>query len=84
MGNPCRYALAAGLEIVLRCDRDRVLCDQRFIGGGSTDGCFEGEKTMKFRKLMLAILGLAVVVGMTVPANAMAHKHHKKHHHHHA
>jgi hypothetical protein len=42
-----------------------------------------GITQMKFRKLMLAVLGLAVVVGMTVPANAMmAHKHHKKHHHH--
>lgn len=36
---------------------------------------------MKFRKLMIAVLGLAVVAGMTVPANAMALKHHKKHHH---
>ncbi len=36
---------------------------------------------MKFRKLMIAVLGLAVVAGMTVPANAAGHKHHKKHHH---
>jgi hypothetical protein len=36
---------------------------------------------MKFRKLMIAILGLAVVAGMTVPANAATHKHHRKHHH---
>ena len=35
---------------------------------------------MKFRKLMLALLGFAIVAGMTVPANAMAHHHHKKHH----
>ena len=37
---------------------------------------------MKLRKLMIAVLGLVFVAGMTVPANAMAHKHHKKHHHH--
>jgi hypothetical protein len=36
---------------------------------------------MKFRKLMLAVLGIAIVAGMTAPANAMmAHKHHRKHH----
>jgi len=61
---------------------DRVISDQDCIGGRPNGAWLEGEKTMKFRKLMLVVLGLAVVAGMTVPANAMAHKHHKKHHHH--
>jgi hypothetical protein len=41
----------------------------------------EGKTTMKFRKLMLAVLGLAIVAGMTAPANALTH-HHKRHHKH--
>jgi len=36
---------------------------------------------MKFRTLMIALLGFAVMAGMTAPANALTgHHHHKKHH----
>ena len=59
-----------------------VVSEERLIGGELTDTDLRGEN-MKFRKLMIAILGLAVVAGMTVPANAATHKHHRKHHHHH-
>ena len=36
---------------------------------------------MKFRNLMLAVLGLAIVAGATVPANAATRPHHHRHHH---
>jgi len=51
------------------------------FGAALTGYLFRGTQTMTFRKLMIAVLGLAFVAGMTVPANAATHKHHKKHHH---
>jgi cytochrome c biogenesis protein ResB len=37
---------------------------------------------MKFRVWMLALLGVAIVAGSAVPANAEYHHHHHHHHHH--
>jgi hypothetical protein len=38
---------------------------------------------MKFRKLMLAVFGLAILAGSAASANAEYHHHHRHHHHHH-
>jgi len=40
----------------------------------------KGKWTMKFRKLILALVGFALLAGLTVPASAATHHHHKKHH----
>jgi len=40
--------------------------------------------TMKFRNLMLAVFGLALLAGSAVPANAAYHHHRHHRHHHHA
>ncbi len=39
---------------------------------------------MKFRNLMLAVFGLALLAGSAVPANAAYHHHRHHRHHHHA
>jgi hypothetical protein len=39
---------------------------------------------MKFRTWMLALLGVAMLAGSAVPANAAYRHHHRHHHHHHA
>jgi len=38
---------------------------------------------MKFRNLILALFGLALLAGSAVPASAEYHHHHHHHHHHH-
>jgi hypothetical protein len=43
----------------------------------------ERRTTMKFRNLMLAVFGLAILAGSAVPANAAYHHHHRHHHHRH-
>jgi hypothetical protein len=37
---------------------------------------------MTMRKLLIAVFGLALVAGFTVPANAAGHHHHHHHRHH--
>jgi len=38
---------------------------------------------MKFRNWMLALLGVAILAGSAMPANAAGYRHHHRHHHHH-
>jgi hypothetical protein len=37
---------------------------------------------MKLRNLLLAVLGLVIVAGSAVPAEAQHHRRHHRHHHH--
>ncbi len=38
---------------------------------------------MNLRKLLIAVFGLVLVAGFTVPANAATRHHHRHHRHHH-
>jgi hypothetical protein len=49
----------------------------------STAAIFKRAYPMKFRNMLLATLGLAILAGSFVPANAQEHRRHHRHHRHH-
>ena len=51
-----------------------LLCMQHNVSGGN--------RPMKIRNILLGVLGLVMLVGTVVPANAAGYRHHRHHHHH--